>query len=171
MINIFVPITENVEGFSQFISQVNATNPRGVRFYVGISQKLAKKFNIEEKNVELYTFADKNNIEEIINSLHCCKLKKGKLLVVRRPLTENEFQKLSNSEKDIAVLNKKKGSFVSKFKNFIQSVIKRFFAFTYFDDISAICYKENLFDTWSLLWYNSQRSHTLVWRNRQTQRT
>ncbi|MBP3619786.1 MAG: hypothetical protein J6J24_03900 [Clostridia bacterium] len=150
MINIIVPITDNVEEFCQFISNITERNEKGIKFYVGISKKLFANFNIKAKNIETIVFSDKSNVEQIINSLHSCKLKKGKLLVVRRPLTDEEFDKLTTSEKDIAVLKKKRRSFATKLRHFIQSIIKRFFSFTYFDDISAICYKENLFDLLSV---------------------
>ena len=81
----------------------------------------------------------------MINSLHSLKLKKGRIMVVRRPLTQDEFERLSTSEKDIAVLKRKRGKLVAKIKKMIEKIIKKFFSFTYFEDISAICYKENLF--------------------------
>ncbi len=150
MINLLVPITENVEKFECFIKNVKDKLDKDINILVAITKKLSKTLKIEKNVASVSVYADGSNVEQMINSLHSSKLKKGKIMVARRPLTDEEFEKLSTSEKDIAVLKRKRSKFVTKFKNLMTRLIKKFFAFTYFEDISAICYKENIFNLLSV---------------------
>ena len=147
MINVIVPIVSDVEKFSTFIK---GNKKNGVKFFVGIKQSLAKKFVLKSKNVDVHIFSDKANREEIINALHSVKKEKGKILIARRPLSENEFVSLTTSQKEIAVLKKHHNKFVNGFKRIAMNIIKKVFAFSYFDDISAICYAESMFELLSV---------------------
>lgn len=146
MTNVVVPILEDVEKFCQFIKNFSEV---GVRFFVGTTENLAEKVaeNLKgSKNFELHIYGAKANKEEIINSLASCKIKKGKILIVRRVLTSEEWQSLTNSSCDIARTVSKQNKFVCWLKNLGKMIVKKIFAFTFFDDISAICYGENLFE-------------------------
>lgn len=147
MINILVPIVENPKEFAQFI---NSKKSKNFKFFVGIKQNLLKDFSVKNKNIELRVFTDTSNKEEIINSLHSCEMSKGKILILRRIPTESEFEKLSNSDKDIVTLKASHNKFVTAMKNFVKKIIKKIFAFNYFEDISAICYSENMFELLSV---------------------
>lgn len=142
MINILIPIVEDVEGFVEFIRK---NKSKDCKFFVGIRKKLSSKFVLKSKNVEVRVFEDKANKEEIINSLHSSQLENGKILIVRRPLTDVEFYSLTNSTKDIVTLKAKHNKFVSALKNWGRKIVKKFFAFNFFEDISAICYSETMF--------------------------
>ncbi len=142
MINVIVPVVEDAEKFSNFIQNTKKT---GVKFFVGVHESLAKNFS-KSKDVELHIYGDKANKEEIINSLHTCKMKKGKVLILRRVLTEDEWTKLTSSSGDIATLKAKHNKFVTAIKNFGSMIVRKFFAFNFFEDISAICYGESMFE-------------------------
>ncbi len=142
MINVIVPITENVEKFNNFIKRCSR---KDVKFYVGITENLSG--NLEKvAGVEVFVFDNKSNREQIINSLHDVKIKKGKILVVRRALTDTEFDSLTNSDADLTSLRKHRNKFANFFKNLGRMIVRKIFAFTVFDDISAVCFGENLFD-------------------------
>jgi len=143
MINIIVPIIEDPEEFEVF---VNANAKRGVKFFVGIKQSLAEKFKPKSKTVKVLKFADNSKREEIINALQECEMSCGKILVARRPLTDEEFSKLTNSASEIAVLKSKRNRFVAAWNRMISAIIKKIFAFSYFEDISAVCYSESMFE-------------------------
>ncbi|MGN1200809.1 MAG: hypothetical protein ACI4R8_00900 [Candidatus Caccovivens sp.] len=141
MINVVVPITEDVQNFQQF---VNAHKAKNVKFYVGITETLAKSF--DSSNVELHIFKDGSKKEEMINSLHSCQFQKGRIMIARRPLTDEEFASLSTSSCEIATLKAKHNRFVAFFKKLSKKIVKKIFAFEYFEDISAICYNEQMFE-------------------------
>lgn len=144
MINILIPIVEQNSAFSEFIDKIAG---RGVKIFVGISEDVKLDFH---KNVEVHVFAKGSNVEEILNALHSCQMKKGRILIIRRPLTDDEYQKLTTSQKDIATLRPHHNKLVSFFKKTLMSVVKRFFAFSYFEDISAICFGESMFELLSV---------------------
>lgn len=147
MINILVPIVESESEFAQFIQSKKSKN---YKFFVGIKQSLSKDFVVNSKNVEVHIYADNSNKEEIINSLHSCKLSEGKIMILRRVPTENEFAALENSNKDIVTLKAKRSRFSTAIKNLIGNIVKKIFAFNYFEDISAICYGQNMYQLLSV---------------------
>ena len=143
MINIFIPIIENVEGFCEFIAK---HKEKEAHIYVGIRKSLKEKFVSinNNNNVEIHIFDDKAKKEEIINELQKIERHRGKLLVIRRPITDEEYSALTTSENEIATLRAHHNKFVTALKNFARKTIKKFFAFSFFEDISAICYSEFL---------------------------
>ena len=143
MINIIIPVIDDVEKFSAFVEK---KLKKDVRFFVGICESKMKSWTLRAKNVELHVFNDKANKEEIINSLHSCKLVEGKILIARRALTDDEFLKITSSQSDIVTLKAKHNRFVETFKKLARTIVRKFFAFNFFEDISAICYGESMFD-------------------------
>lgn len=141
MINVFIPIVENVEAFSEFISKHNESS---TRIYVGITEDLKEKLKVANENVEIHIFKSKTKKEDMLNSLQKVKRQKGGLLVIRRPLTDEEFQKLTTSSAEISTLKAHHNKFVTWIKNITRKIIKKVFAFNYFEDISAIFYSEFL---------------------------
>lgn len=147
MISVIVPITKDVEEFSAFVSKyANKTT----KFYVGITESLADKFSCKKANVEVHIYKDGAKVEEIVNALGSCERERGKLLIARRPLTDDEYTKLTSSDKDLVSLKAVKSKFVTSLKNFARKVIRKVFAFSYFEDISAICYGESMYELLSV---------------------
>lgn len=142
MINILVSVVENPQEFARFIESKNA---KGYKFFVGIKESLAKDFVVKNKNVEIHKYKDASKKEEIINALQSCKLSEGKIMILRRVPTEDEFSMLEKSEKDIVTLKARRGKFAEALKRFMAKIIRKMFAFTYFEDISAICYGKNMY--------------------------
>lgn len=152
MINLLLPVVEEPEKFAEFAKKVAKSD---VKVFVGVRKgldfDLGEKRKRQKSNIEVHTFAEKANVEEIINSLHTLNMEKGKILICRRPLTDEEFSKLTQSQKDVATLKAKHSKFFTMLKNFAKSLVRRFFAFTYFEDISAICFGENMFELMSTI--------------------
>lgn len=142
MINILVPIVESPQEFLKFIQSKKSKN---YKFFVGIKENLAKDFKISSKNVEIHVYKNNSNKEQIINSLQSCNLVEGKIMILRRVPTDYEFDALENSNKDIVTLKARRSRFSSAVKNFVAKIIKKIFAFNFFEDISAICYGQNMY--------------------------
>ncbi len=147
MINVVVPIVEDVGKFCEFI---DSRSDNHLKFFVGVRESLLPQLVLKSKNVEIRVFKDGCNKEEIINALATCKLTKGKILIVRRVLSDEEFLHLTTSQSDIATLKARHGKLMSAFKSFAKKLVNRFFAFSFFEDISAICYGESMFDLMSV---------------------
>ena len=147
MINVIVPITKDVEEFSAFVSKYAS---KTTKFFVGVTESLAEKFDCKKKDVEVHIYKDGAKVEEIVNALGSCKREKGKLLIARRALSDEEYAKLTTSDKDIVSLKAVRSKFATKLKNFATKLIKKVFAFSYFEDISAICYGEGMYELLSV---------------------
>ena len=145
MLNVIVPVTDHPEKFAEFIKKHAG---KGVKFYVGITENLADKF-AKISGVEVHVYKNGAKKEEIINALHKLQIAKGKLLVVRRPLDDEEFENLANSKAEVSSLCTHHNKFVAFFKNLARKIIKKVFAFMYFEDISAVCFAENMFELMS----------------------
>jgi hypothetical protein len=143
MINILVPVVEDVDGFAEFVSKHSGSD---TRIFVGIKKSLKDKFTPKGANVSLYVFEDKSSREQILNALGKCEKTYGKTLVVRRPLLEEEYQALTTSETEITTLKIKRNKVSAWLKNYAKKIIKKCFAFSFFDDISAICFGEFMFE-------------------------
>lgn len=146
MINLIVPVVEEPEKFAAFVNEFLAKN-KSAKIFVGIRTSLVQNFLAKKsKNIQVLQFDDKAKKEEIINSLHSCKFQKGKILIARRALEKEECEKLLSSTADITTLKAHHNKFVSFFKKLATNIIKRIFALSFFEDISAICYGENMFE-------------------------
>lgn len=142
MINIIVPVVEDAENFAKFIGE---NKSKDAVFFVGITENMKKKFSVKGKNIKVFVFKNKSKREEILNSLHSHIVDTGKILIVRRPLTKEEFHSLTTSTKDITTLKAGHNKFVMTIKRIMKILVRKFFAFSFFDDISAICYGESMF--------------------------
>ena len=146
MINVIVPITENVEGFKDFIQRYNGP---AFKFYIGVTRNLKDSLG-EVVGADIFVYENNINREVMINSLHAAEEKEeGKLVVLRRPLTDEEFKQLLTSESEVTCFRKKHNKFVGFFKKITRWILRSLFALTYFDDISAVAYSENLFNLMS----------------------
>ncbi len=170
MINLILPIVDDPDKYLPFLGSLAG---KDAKVFVGIRKGLtlnlaqndqkneksgkrgrkSAKFENDKKvlDIEIHTFSETAKMEEIINSLHSVNMQRGKVLVCRRPLTDAEFEKLASSSKDIVALKAKHSKFVSFMKKAAEKIVKRFFAFTFFEDISAICFGENMFELMSTI--------------------
>ena len=144
MISVIIPI---IEKFSEYEKTVNdILTHKDVKLFLGVHEGYKYKCNFQNENVVVKYYKDKSKKEEIINSLHAIKKEKSGIIVLRRPLSDGEFDKLLNSNASIVTLKKRKNKFSSWWHNVWSKIIKRMFSFVYFEDISAIYFKENMFD-------------------------
>lgn len=147
MINVILPIIDKIEEYQKMLDYLSKRND--VKVFIGVDEKF--KIDKLSGNFVIKYFKTKSAKEEIINSLHTIKKENGGIMVIRRPLLESEFTGLISNEEDIVTLNKERNKISQGWRKFWQKVIRRFFAFYYFDDISAVYFKENIFELISAL--------------------
>lgn len=147
MINIILPIVERIEDYKTMFEYLS--KKKDVKVYLGVDER----FKIEDNysNFDIKYFKAKSAKEEIINSLHTIPKERGGIMVIRRPLLESEFLDMLRKEEDIVILNKSRNNFSQMWKNFWKNAIRRLLAFYYFEDISAVFFKENMFELISAL--------------------
>ena len=142
MINVIVPVVDKPQDYLSMIDEISKHGDCAI--YVGVLNKFkALKF---PKKVGVKYYKDNSGKEEIINALHSIEKEPGKVLVVRRPLSKEEFTSLISCKADICYLKKPKSRFSAWWSNLWKKLIKRIFAFYYFEDISAIMFQDNIFN-------------------------
>ena len=149
MINVLVPIVDRLTEYEKMIEKIALD--KDATIFVGALEEFKDKLNFKEKNVIIKFFKNGSGKEEIINSLHSIDKESGKIILLRRPVSETEFDKLKTSKKDIAYLKKKRNKFSAWWHNLWKNLIKKIFAFYYFEDISAISFNTTCFNLLSSL--------------------
>lgn len=144
MINVVVPIIDKAGEYEEFLNRIS---DRNTKIFVGVRKNLLPLIDLSRvKNVEVSVYSDNAKKEEILNALSKNIVDSGKIAIVRRPLLIEEYQALVGTEYDIAYLKQNRNKFVSFFKKLNAKILRALFAFDYFDDISAICFNENMFE-------------------------
>ena len=144
MINVVVPIIDKAGEYEEFLNRIS---DRNTKIFVGVRKNLLPLIDLSRvKNVEVSVYSDNAKKEEILNALSENIVDSGKIAIVRRPLLIEEYQALVGTEYDIAYLKQNRNKFVSFFKKLNAKILRALFAFDYFDDISAICFNENMFE-------------------------
>lgn len=142
-VNLILPITENLDAYLKMIDSIKDKN---IKIFIGVVEKFKEQIKLKNKNVTITFFKNKSKKEEIINTLHSQISLRGKILIARRPLATTELTELLNSSADITTTTLERSKISTFFRNLLQKIIRRVFAFSYFDDISAVCFGENMFD-------------------------
>ena len=144
MINLIFPITQNTPENKKFFDETKKRTD--VNFLVGVTEELKDLYKVSttNKRVKVKIYKKSSKKEEIINSLKDYALK-GKIFIVRAPITQKEIDKFVSSSADITLCSVKKGNkFVEFFKNLGEKIIKALFGFTpYLGNVRAICFSEN----------------------------
>lgn len=144
MINVVVPIIDKAGEYEEFLNRIS---DRNTKIFVGVRKNLLPLIDLSRvKNVEVSVYSDNAKKEEILNALSKNIVDSGKIAIVRRPLLIEEYQALVGTEYDIAYLKQNRNKIVSFFKKLNAKILRALFAFDYFDDISAICFNENMFE-------------------------
>ena len=113
MLNVIFPITEDTKENKKLLEVLK--KKKGTRLIVGVKESLKKNFKLSEsENVVYRIYADESKKEEMINSLNAFT-KKGKILFIRKPITEDELDGFLSSKSDITICSEKKRNAFSNF--------------------------------------------------------
>ena len=147
MINVIIPVVDKPQVYLPILNEI--AGRKDCRLYIGALEKF--KDVSFPKNAEVKFYKADSKKEEILNSLHAIEKERGQVIIIRRPLESAEFKALIESRADIAYLKKPKSRFSAWWANLWKKLIKKIFAFYYFEDISAVKFNENTFNLISSL--------------------
>lgn len=143
MINLIFPLVKIEKETLSFIEKTKKR--KDVNLFIGVTQSLKSKIKSSAnlKNVKIVVFEDNSKKEEIINALKDY-VKKGKILFLRKPISQEELDGFVSSQADITYLKRKsQGKFKDFFHNLFNKIIKWIFGFApYEGDPSAIMFGE-----------------------------
>ena len=143
MLNVVVPIVNNAKKYRKILNSL--ANTEDINVYVGVvSSEIANINYLKCENIEIIEFQNGSEREEIINSLQKY-LGYGAILIMRKPITENEFNSFVKTNKDVVVCKNKLGSVKNFFYTLWQNILKLVLGVRLYDgDTSVIYFAEDI---------------------------
>lgn len=143
MINVLIPIVSKGEKFNKLLSQLNGNDE--VMVYVGATKSQRGVIHIEEsENITIFEYEDKSRREEILNSLSQ-NLKVGEIIVLRKPITIEEFEQFCICQEDIVLCKKNRSRTGEFFYQIWQKILKIILGVKLYEgDTSVVKFSENI---------------------------
>ena len=142
MLNVLIPIVSNVKAYQKLLSALNSADNLNV--LVGIKSSLKSQLTSIGENVYVIEYEDGSSRESIINGLQKY-LEEGAVMILRKPITIEEFNNFIRTKKDVVVCKKNEGK-VKQFITFIwQKLLKLFLGIKLYEgDTSVILFGEDV---------------------------
>ena len=143
MVNVVVPITNNAKRYKKILSSLSRAN--NVVVLVGVVSNQINELNfLDSENIYIIEFQDGSKMEEIINGLQKY-ISVGSIMIMRKPISENEFNSFVNNNKDIVTCRRNLSSFKAILFNFWQKILKTFLGVRLYEgDASVIYFAEDI---------------------------
>lgn len=143
MLNVLIPITNNAHKFNKLLERLNGDFEIDVR--VGITKSQAGELQITESdNISLFLFEDGAKREEILNSLSI-GLVEGGVMVIRKPITFDEFKEFCRTKSEITTCKKTYSKIGGFFHKLWQKILKLCLGVKLYEgDTSVIRFDENI---------------------------
>lgn len=142
MLNVLIPIVSNVKAYQKLLSALNSADNLNV--LVGITSSLKSQLTSIGENVYVIEYEDGSSRESIINGLQKY-LEEGAVMILRKPITIEEFNNFIRTKKDVVVCKKNEGK-VKQFITFIwQKLLKLFLGIKLYEgDTSVILFGDDV---------------------------
>lgn len=141
MLNVVVPIVNNAKKYRKILTSL--TNLNGVNVFVGFVTNQKQELNgIDGDNFNFIEYQDGSHREEIINSLQKY-IGDGPILIMRKPISVNEFNAFVNTKKDIVTCKRDLTSFKYFLMNIWQKILKLCLGVKLYDGDTSVIYFGN----------------------------
>ena len=143
MVNVVVPITNNAKRYKKILSSLSRAN--NVVVLVGVVSNQINELNfLDSENIYIIEFQDSSKMEEIINGLQKY-ISVDSIMIMRKPISENEFNSFVNNNKDVVTCRRNLSSFKAILFNFWQKILKTFLGVRLYEgDASVIYFAEDI---------------------------
>ena len=143
MVNVIIPITNNAKRYKKILSSLSRAN--NVVVLVGVVSNQINELNfLDSENIYIIEFQDGSKMEEIINGLQKY-ISVGSIMIMRKPISENEFNSFVNNNKDVVTCRRNLSSFKAILFNFWQKILKTFLGVRLYEgDTSVIYFAEDI---------------------------
>lgn len=143
MINVLVPITDKAEKFNKLLANINGN--QDIMVFVGIKKSQREQLDfLDSENITIVEFDDNSKREEILNALSL-NLQEGEVMVLRKPITFEEFTKFYTCKEDIAVCKQRRSKFGGFFHKLWQKILKLCLGVKLYEgDTSVIKFNEDI---------------------------
>ena len=140
MVNIIIPISNNAKQFEEIMKRL--THFESVRVHVGVCESEYKEMKnnfSENENFQIHCFANGSHIEEMINSLQMY-LEIGNTMIMRKPISMDEFNKFISQRKEVVTCSRKMGKVKTFFFNLWQKILKLFLGVKLYEGDPSVIY-------------------------------
>ena len=139
MINVLVPITKNDKRYKDILHKL--AEREDLNLIVGVKNELRGEFGFVEN---LHIYDDSFDKESILNALFT-KVEEGATIVMRKPITVQEFDRISSCDEHIATCKKERNAIKSFFYKLWQKILKLLLGVNlYAGDTSVVYFSEVL---------------------------
>lgn len=143
MVNVLVPIINNAKGFDKILTSISSYSQVNILIGVVASQKQNLQLS-ESENIHIIEFQEGSKREEIINSLQKY-IVQGSILIMRKPISENEFNNFVNNPKNIVTCKRNLSNFKKSLLKIWQKILKIFLGVRlYKGDTSVVYFDEDI---------------------------
>ena len=162
MINVIIPVVEDVQKYQKMIAQLLVYSD--VNIIVGLTENIDKSF-IKEDGVKYLVFKDNTNKEQMINSLSMFVLS-GKILILRQTLGQKDLEKFIFSNQSILLAKEKsRNKFVDFFVMLWRLIVHMFFGVGFYQgNTSVIMFSQDLSEVLLQIGNLSYNSRVNRWR-------
>lgn len=140
MVNVIVPIDKNSKDYYKILNRLGHIST--VNVHVGIidSEFDSLLNNLEESdNVFIHSYQDGYNIEEMINSLQAY-VGMGATVVMRKPITLEEFNRFITQRKDVVTCDREENKFKSFMRMLWNKILKLFLGVKMYEGDTSVIY-------------------------------
>lgn len=147
MLNIVIPITKNLDKYRNLLEGVAGSFD--IKVLLGVKhdlyQAVVNEFG-QVENFDLFEFDNGADKEEIINAMQDY-LVDGSIMILRKPISVKEFDKIIKSDRDIVTSKKVRTKFQTFLLNFWQKITKMILGVKmYAGDYSMVLFSQDIAD-------------------------
>lgn len=141
MINVLVPITNYNKKYREILLQLSGDED--INLLVGISNKIRNEVDYLDSSL-VHIYDDSFDKEAVLNSLFT-KVEEGSILIMRQPITLNEFNSMVTNGENIVTCRKHRNVFTGFMFKIWQKILKTFLGVSlYSGDTSVVYFSEVL---------------------------
>ncbi len=125
MVNVIVPICKDGKNYIKILEKLS--NISSVRVILGVTEDEKEKIYqfADQENISFHVFEKGSKTEEIINSLQKY-IEQGSVMIMRKPIKMEEFNRFISQRKDIVTCERKMGKVKAFFFMLWQNILKLF---------------------------------------------
>jgi len=147
MLNVIIPITGEIAGHRALLDALDGA--LNVQVYIGVRNDIYDSVLNEygdKNNFNFFDFDKNTNKEEMINAIQDY-LEEGSILILRKPVSIEEFEKIVNSDRDVVTSKRERSKCKAFIFNTWQNLIRMILGVKmYAGDYSVVYMNEDIAD-------------------------
>lgn len=140
MINVVVPITGNAKDFYSILERLGNISTANVLVGICESEYGDLKLHLRAyENISVFMYADGTHREQMVNALQY-NIEEGSVMVMRKPITMEEFNRFISQKKDVVTCERGMGKIKSFLFMIWQKILKLILGVRLYEGDSSVIY-------------------------------